>query len=312
MATVSVIIPNYNHAKYLPAAIEEILNQTRPPDEFLLLDDASTDNSLEIIEDYAAKHTVIRVLKNETNAGVIAAHRRLFEASQSDYVFAGAADDHRYPQFLERALELAEQFPQAGLVSTRMAILDESDASLGEIEIRAWTEPTFAAPAKVLSDYLEREAPSHSLCGATVYRRDALQEVGWYQNELGFWGDTFSARAIALKQGMCYLPETLCGWRRLGMSFSEPGRSDAKRMLDVVGRGASMMRSKPFRDVFPEEHVRRWARRYQRLVAWNAWMGEGRGFRPGRPDFWFRAVARLPKLPSALSLLFHRPSTPQS
>lgn len=302
--TVSVIMPNYNHARFLPGAIAQILNQTRPPDEFLILDDASTDDSLPIIESCAAKHPAIRVLQNETNAGVMAAHRRLFEAARGDYVYAAAADDRREPRFLECTLALAERFPQAGLVSTKIAVLDEADRKRGEIGVRHWREPLFAEPARVIAEYFDVEAPSHSLCGATVYRRGALREVGWYRDELEFWGDTFSARAIALKHGMCYFPEPLYGWRRLETGFSGAGRTDARRMLQVVRRAAALMRSEPFRDRFPAAHVDRWERRFRRLIAWNAWIGEGVGFRPGSADFWLRAVRGLPKLPAALSLLW--------
>ncbi len=305
--TVSVIMPNYNHARYLPRAIEEIVHQTRPPDEFLILDDASTDNSVEIIESYAAQCEFIRLLRNESNAGVNEAHRRLFDSAAGDYVYAGAADDSRLPTFLERAMQMAEQDPDAGLVCGKMSVIDEADRALGEISIRRWNDALFATPSQTLTDYFEVEAPSHSLCGATLYRRDALREIGWYQNELEFWGDTFSFRAVVLKHGMCFMPETFTRWRRLAGSFSGAGRTDAKFTLDVIARAARLMRSERFRDRFPEEHVRRWERRYRRLTLWNEWLGEGTGARLTSPSFWWRALWRLPRLPRALRLAFYRP-----
>src|SRR5688572_8100484 len=97
--TLSAVMPSYNHAKYLPSAIESVLNQTRAPDEFLILDDASTDHSVEIIEAYAARFPSIRFVRNERNQGVIAAHQRLFEMATGDFLYSGAADDQRYPHF---------------------------------------------------------------------------------------------------------------------------------------------------------------------------------------------------------------------
>ena len=66
----SVVTPNYNHGHLIGRAIEAVLSQSRCPDEYLILDDASTDNSLEIIEHYASRHPFIRVLRNKQNLGV--------------------------------------------------------------------------------------------------------------------------------------------------------------------------------------------------------------------------------------------------
>jgi glycosyltransferase involved in cell wall biosynthesis len=304
MPTLSVIMPNYNHGRFLARAIAEIIGQSRPPDEFLILDDASTDDSARIIAEQAARYPRIRFLRNETNQGVIAAHKRLFEEAKGDYVFAGAADDVRLPGFFERAMALAECHPEAGLICGRMLIVDEHDQPLGDLAIRRWKEPLYASPEQFLNDYLEVEAPSHSLCGATIYRRAALQEVGWYRGELGPWGDTFSARAIGLKYGACFTPEPLTAWRRLAGSFSHPSRSDARYTLDLIARAARLMQSDQFRDRFPASHVARWRKRYRRQVAWSQFWDEGLSANPRSARFWLRAMARVHRLPGAIGLLF--------
>lgn len=305
--TVSVILPNYNHARYLPRAIEEIVGQSRPPDEFLILDDASTDNSVEIIQRYVAACPLIRFVKHETNQGVIAAHRRLFEMATGDYVYAGAADDLRLPGFLEQAMELARRHPQAGLICGRMLIVDDQERSLGELGVRKWTTPLYAAPERYLKECLEVEAPSHSLCGATIYRRDALAEVGWYHPELGSWGDTFAARAVGLKYGVCYTPQPLTAWRRLAGSYSDKSRTDARFTLELIERAVGIMRSPEFCDRFPRDHVVRWRRRYRRQVAWSQFYGEGLAANPRSWRFWARCLQRIPRLPQAARLLSSTP-----
>lgn len=307
--TISVVMPNYNHAKYLPQAIEEILGQDRPPDEFLILDDASTDHSRSIIASYAERFPSIRAIYNAKNAGVNEAHNRLFLEAKSDYIYAGAADDVRCPEFLQAAMQMAEKYPQAGLISTQLAIVDESDQDLGLIQIRRWKERLYANPELVLNDYLERESPSHSLCTATVYRRDALEEIGWYRAELDSFGDTFSARAIALKYGMCYVPEPLAKWRRLDSSFSAGARQDHEKALDLISRTARLMRTQPFLELFPEEHANRWEKRSRRLLLFNRWMGEGRGLEWKSAGFWLRGICRFPHLLRGLDLLRRHPRT---
>jgi glycosyltransferase involved in cell wall biosynthesis len=274
------------------------------------LDDASTDESVEIIERQAAKYPFIRLLRNADNHGVIAAHHRLFEEARGDYVYAGAADDGRFPKMFESAMRMAEQYPHAGLICGEMPVVDENEENLATLNIPGWNEPRYAPPDVFLNEYLERVSPSHSLCGATVYRREAIQEVGWYRPELGSWSDTWAARAIGLKYGICYVPEPFVLWRKLSTSYSGQSRTNSRHTLDLITRAARLMRSQEFRDRFPEHHVRRWERRYRQLTMWNHWQGEGTGFRPLSPSFWIRSILRLPKLPSALTLAFYRPEEP--
>ncbi|MCA9069521.1 MAG: hypothetical protein KDA84_11385, partial [Planctomycetaceae bacterium] len=226
-----------------------------------------------------------------------------------DYVYAGAADDVRFPQFFERTMAMANQYPQAGLISTAFAIGDEEENQLGVIRVRHWEEPCYASPQQVLCDYLDKESPAHSLCTSTVYRRDALKEMGWYRPELGHWGDTFSARAVALKYGMCYVPEPLAMWRRLESSFSGTSRDDTQKTLMLISQAVELMRSTPFSDIFPPEHVQRWEHRYRRLVVFNQWMGEGVGLRWKSPRFWGRGILRLPQLIRGLKLLRRFPAS---
>ncbi len=68
--TISVIIPVYNTAKYLQKCIESVLNQTYKDFEIILVNDASTDNSLEICQQYAAKFSNIRLINKPINEGV--------------------------------------------------------------------------------------------------------------------------------------------------------------------------------------------------------------------------------------------------
>src|SRR4051812_18986927 len=100
--TLSVVHANYNHGKYISRAIEAIVSQSRPPDEYIILDDGSTDNSVEIIERYAARYPYIQVVKNERNLGLMANTPRLLGMAKSDYLYTAASDDHILPGFFEK------------------------------------------------------------------------------------------------------------------------------------------------------------------------------------------------------------------
>jgi glycosyltransferase involved in cell wall biosynthesis len=307
LPTLSIVLPNYNHARHLPRAIEGFLRQTRLPDEFLILDDGSTDDSVEIIESYARRNPIIRFVRNETNQGVVRANERLFALSQCDYIHPAAADDLRSPRFCEATMRLAEQHSQAGLIFGAAEIIDEQDRPVGVLKSTRWTEPLYASPEQYLKEYLQVEPATQAIATSSVYRRDAFLEAGGYRSELGSWTDAFALHAVALKYGAGYTPEVLSQWRRAAISFSGAGRADPRKMLTMAARAARLMRGPEFRDRFPENFVQRWEREFRRLTIWSYWLGadvlDDRG---RRPSFLRRNVLRLPRTPRALALLFHR------
>ncbi|MFZ2956835.1 MAG: glycosyltransferase family 2 protein [Candidatus Ozemobacteraceae bacterium] len=275
--TLTVVTPNYNHGQYLSQAIEAVASQSRPPDEFIILDDGSTDNSVEIIEEYARKFSFIRVMKNKTNGGAAKAINKLFQEVKGDYLFVTCADDFILPGFFEKAMEMADRFPQAGLVFGNFVAL-HTDGREALVEVRGWNQPDYFSPGRFLTEYLETHPASHSLCGSTIYRRTAFEEVGRFRPELGSWGDTFAARAIALRWGACYIPQKCMVWRLLQTSLSHSTGRDIHRMLDIISRGIFLMRSPEFRPWFPETHVSSFEKRFREFAVENYFYS----FIPGR------------------------------
>src|SRR4051812_28273204 len=114
---ISAIIPNFNHAKYLPRSVGSFLNQPLLPLEIIVIDDASTDNSLEVLKELAQQHPIIRIERNEKNMGVNASMNRAMGLAKGDYVLFTAADDELRPGVFQHATRMLRQYPQAGLCS---------------------------------------------------------------------------------------------------------------------------------------------------------------------------------------------------
>lgn len=110
MPTVSVIIPNYNHAKYLEQRIDTVLNQTYQDFEIILLDDCSTDNSVEIINKYANHPKVSKVILNDKNSGnTFKQWERGINASVGKYIWIAESDDYADVTFLETLVSEIEK-----------------------------------------------------------------------------------------------------------------------------------------------------------------------------------------------------------
>lgn len=105
---VSVIVPNYNYANYINERIESIINQTYPIDEIIILEDASTDNSVDVINKLMKKYrnSNIRLVINKTNSGnVFKQWEKAFKEARNDYVWIAEADDKSNKYFLNVAMQ---------------------------------------------------------------------------------------------------------------------------------------------------------------------------------------------------------------
>ena len=100
---VSIIVPIYNTAKYLPTCLDSILNQTYQNLEIILIDDGSTDNSAKIIDDYAKKDPHIKAI-HQKNAGQSATRNHGLSIATGDYISFIDSDDEVTPDFIESLL----------------------------------------------------------------------------------------------------------------------------------------------------------------------------------------------------------------
>ena len=106
---VSVVMPTYNRIHLLPRSIESILNQTYDKFEFIIVDDASTDGSNNLLESYAKLDPRIRILTNETNKGISYSRNKGTDAAKGKYVAIMDSDDFSLPTRFEKHVEYLEK-----------------------------------------------------------------------------------------------------------------------------------------------------------------------------------------------------------
>ena len=128
---VSIIVPNYNHAQYLPQRLESIFNQTYQDFELILLDDASSDSSLEILKKYAHRAD-IQIVANDQNSGSpFRQWLRGFDLARADIWWIAESDDISDPAFLETLLP-AFNDPRVKLAYANSHVINETGAVVGD------------------------------------------------------------------------------------------------------------------------------------------------------------------------------------
>ncbi len=127
---VSIGMPVYNGEKFLKQAIDSILAQTFTDFELIICDNASTDATEQICQDYAHQDPRIRYYRNDTNLGAARNYNRTFELAQGEYFKWAADDDLLAPTFLERCVEILDQKPSVVLCYTAEVCIDEDNNHL--------------------------------------------------------------------------------------------------------------------------------------------------------------------------------------
>lgn len=129
---VSIITPSYNSSEFIADTIEGIRRQTYPHWELLITDDCSTDNSLEIIQEYARKDARIKWQQLEVNSGAGVCRNKSIEAAKGRYIAFCDSDDVWMPQKLEMQLRFMEQ-KDCALVYSSYMTMDEQKKVTGVV-----------------------------------------------------------------------------------------------------------------------------------------------------------------------------------
>src|SRR5579872_9503 len=124
---VSVLIPTYNYARYLPEAIESVLEQDFPDYELLIVDDCSQDESPEVIRRYAAMDNRIRCCINPSNLGMVANWNHCLSQAKGDYIkFLFGDDKLADRQALGKLVRMLDDHPSAVLAISARHIIDDN------------------------------------------------------------------------------------------------------------------------------------------------------------------------------------------
>jgi glycosyltransferase involved in cell wall biosynthesis len=214
---VSVIIPNYNHARYLKERINSVLNQTYQDFELIILDDCSTDNSLQIIDEYRNYPKVSHVESNRINSGSpFRQWQKGIELAKGEWIWIAESDDYCNETFLDLTIESLEQnktslfFCQSYNVDENNLICNDNFEWTENIDGFNWHQPFSADGKEFIRKALQHKnvIPNAS---AVVFRKNAFdfKEVGKYKT----CGDWLFWIHILLSSNLSYSPQLLNNFR---------------------------------------------------------------------------------------------------
>lgn len=229
---ISVILPNYNHARYLRDTIRSLANQNPPPQEIIVIDDASTDDSLAVLSDLATEFPSLRVLREDTNRGAIAALNRGLAEARGAYLYFGAADDLALPGLFAAMTGALRRYPEAAFAACECIITDFSGRRAGfRPPIRPSYREKFFSPRQV--ERLLRRADNWALTGAAVFRSDVVRAAGGFDDTAASFADGLLVRHLALRSGFIFVPVIGFNWRinPKGLSRSASSGVDASNQM---------------------------------------------------------------------------------
>ena len=165
---ISIIMPVYNAADYLKAAIQSILSQTYSHWELIIIDDASTDSTPKILKSFS-RNSKIKIFKNSRNLGVAASLNRALSLSRGQYIARMDADDISHPNRLQKQLKFLQSHPKIVACGVQAEIINGQNQAVGT--------RSFPQGSQSCHDYLMLTSPI--LHPTLLAKADIYKKIGY-------------------------------------------------------------------------------------------------------------------------------------
>lgn len=290
---VSVVTPVYNGEAFLAECIESVLKQTYDNYEYIIVNNCSTDRSLTIALEYAAKDCRIRVHSNDKFVGVIENHNIAFRlmSEVAKYCKVVSADDFLFPGCIQEMVTVAENNPSVGIVGSYQL-------SGSNIRWQGFQYPTVVFPGREVGRQVflttKPEFPGFGTPTSTIYRAELVKETAEFYPNSSPHADTSACFKSLQKWDYGFVYQVLSYERRHDRTQSsksaEMNRYSSATLNDLTEYGAWYLNKDELKDC-----IDRAMREYHRFLAVNYIIG----FRG--TEFWNYHNARLKELGYPLS-----------
>ena len=185
LPAVSVVVPCYNYGRYLPGAVTSALSQPGIETRVIIVDDASTDDSLEVAQRLAAADSRITVVPHPRNQGHIATYNDGLTRADGEYVVLLSADDLLAAGAVRRAVDLLQANPRVGFAYGLTEEFLDEPPPVADVGARSWT----LWDGRTWLDRRARSGHNCINCPEVVMRTSLHRKIGWYRADLPHSGD---------------------------------------------------------------------------------------------------------------------------
>jgi glycosyltransferase involved in cell wall biosynthesis len=217
---VSVIIPNYNHFKFLNERVRTVLNQSFNQIEIIILDDFSSDNSKDVIEELEGESKIAHVVFNTKNSGSpFKQWAKGIELAKGDLIWIAESDDVADSVFLEKIVpyfddpEVVLVFTDCKIIGEKSELVRESNPWIHDPSLNIGTQKKIWKGQEFLENY-QRYRNFISNASSAVFRKKAIDDIILSKiEEFRYSGDWLFWNFLAFKGNIVFIEESLCSWR---------------------------------------------------------------------------------------------------
>jgi glycosyltransferase involved in cell wall biosynthesis len=215
---VTVIIPNYNHARYLEERVNSILCQSNQDFELIILDDCSTDNSKEVIEKYRTNPKISHIVYNTNNSGSpFLQWRKGIELAKGQYIWIAESDDFAEADFLALLVPVLERNNELGLVFSGNNWVDDQGKIGQDLSVY---HKSFCRKGQEEIKMSLMKFNSIQNVSAVLFRAEALKRIDWSFTRYESCGDWILYVKLLLENDICFIADKLNNFRWFHTSVS--------------------------------------------------------------------------------------------
>jgi len=214
MPEVSIIIPNFNHASYLKNRIDSIINQTFKDYELILLDDCSSDNSIDVIEQYRQIAQISHIEYNKKNSGsAFKQWEKGISLAQGKYIWIAESDDACDKNFLQELITLHQNhdlgiaYCKSLPIDKTGVIYDYSDWWMKRIDSKKWEADYFNSGKNECENYLAAQCTIPN-ASAVLFKAEAIKKIDIGNIRFKVCGDWFIYATILKEYDIAYTIKT--------------------------------------------------------------------------------------------------------
>lgn len=251
---VSVLLPSYQHQNWIHEAIESVLNQSITDIELIIVDDASSDDSVKIIKEYAIKDPRIKFEVFPNNSGAMVALNRCYELSSGKYIATISSDDIWELDKLEKQVNLLEENKELGAVFALPKFIDEKGDTIANVK------NGFKTSTKIRSrfEWMNHFLIDNCICYPTsLVRKECYENIGFFNTAYRSLPDFQMWVRLFYRYKVLITDETLMSFRI--HSYNESGKNipniircqtEHKQILKVMLEQIDSLDE--LRQIFPE------------------------------------------------------------